>query len=99
MRLDELKIIITNLVNISDLENYLRNSEQIASAVKEYRETGGSGKILNQFITDIAPSYFDDEIKDEVILDIGLRINCHCSPHLRIHFDDFDESTGKWLSK
>ena len=99
MDLESTKRELHRLIQEVTKDNFLDYYEKFAEAIFNYRDQGGQGKPVYEYLIELADEYGHDDSKDEILLDTTNRLVCFCPPFRYILFPDFDQAANKWKSE
>ena len=92
MNLEQTKAKLKKLISEVNSDNSGEYYDKIGEVVKKYRDSGGFGKPIQDFLSELNKEFGDvDRWKEEHIIDIGNRIVGFAPPFRRIDFPDFEK--------
>lgn len=101
MSFKELKSKFDENIKKVNVDNNVEIYNLLEASVKNYRDKGGKGKILYEFLWIQYSMYEGNDIKQDIFGDIMNKMSNYCSPNQSIHFKDidfklFNRKTGKF---
>ena len=96
MSFETLKIQLRELCSEIKRENFYSYYEKFAHLIREYRANGGKGKVVHDYLVELAKEYSEEVFIEEVLVDTLNRLVAFCRPSRYLLFEDFDLEKNSW---
>jgi len=96
MTFESLQTQLQELCSEIKRENFNSYYEKFAHLIREYRANGGKGKILHDYLVELAKEYSEEVFIEEILLDTLNRLVAFCPPSRYLLFEDFDLEKNSW---
>lgn len=92
MKIDTAKHQLRELTLEINHKNFSKYYDKFAEVILNYRDAGGKGKEVYDYLIELGHEFEEDPAKEEVLIDTLNRLICFCPPSRHLLFPDFDQN-------